>query len=230
MRLTPFSKNTFFLLLAFNFLIQNSTAQEQLQQNTWTAVFADYELDSVSNVRLEVHYRTRDFFGGLEQTIIRPSFVRKLNKQISLSGGYSFLGNVIAGETLTENNLWEQVFYSIPLQKTTFFGWIRAEQRWMENTIGDINYEGRLQFRIGVRQPLFNLKNESVEFMAFDELFMITKDLLPHTFNQNWAFIGLRTRLAPNTVLVSGYQRNTLAKGDNRVHINIWSSILLIAL
>jgi hypothetical protein len=228
--LIRFYKKTFFLLLSFSFLIQISIAQEQLQQNTWTAVFADYKLDSLSSVRLELHYRTRDFFGGLEQTIVRPSYVRKINKWISLSGGYSYLGNVIAGKTLTENNLWEQVFFSVPLQNTAFFGWIRAEQRWMENTIGDINYAGRLRFRMGVRHPLFNLKNESVELIVFDELFMITKDLLPHTFNQNWTFIGFRARLVANAVLVSGYQRNTLAKCDNRVHINIWSSILFITL
>ena len=63
---------------------------------TWNAVFADYQIDSVQGIRLETHYRTKDFWGGQQQFILRPSYVRKLNNQITLSGGYSFLNTEIA--------------------------------------------------------------------------------------------------------------------------------------
>ena len=42
---------------------------------TWNAVFADYQIDSVQGVRLETHYRTKDFWGGQQQFILRPSYV-----------------------------------------------------------------------------------------------------------------------------------------------------------
>ena len=88
---------------------------------TWNAVFAEYQIDSVQGVRLETHYRTKDFWGGQQQFILRPSYVRKLHTQITLSGGYSFLNTEKQAVFLEEHNVWQQVFYTIPLEKSTFF-------------------------------------------------------------------------------------------------------------
>ena len=116
------------------FFMSSTSVVSGQETYTWNAVFADYQLDSVQGIRLETHYRTKDVFGGQQQFILRPSYVRKINSQLTLSGGYSFLNTEKQAVFLKEHNVWQQVFYTIPLKKSTFFGWLRAEERLVENT------------------------------------------------------------------------------------------------
>ena len=206
------------------------SAQEATQTQTWKAVFTDLALDSVSSIRLETHYRTFDFFGSRAQYIIRPSYTKKIHPWISLSGGYSYLGNTKAGNTLDEHNLWEQVFFAIPYKKATFFGWLRVEQRLMEQMGSEFAYGARARFRMGLRYPLAALVHGKVDFMIFNEVFLLTEGSLPTTFNQNWTFFGFRIPLAPKAILVSGYQRITAGNGAAAVQKNLWSSILFVRL
>ncbi len=206
------------------------SAQEATQTQTWKAVFTDLALDSVSSIRLETHYRTFDFFGSRAQYIIRPSYTKKINPYIKLSAGYSYLGNTKGEQTLSEHNIWEQIFYSIPLRKAIVFGWLRAEQRLMETPASDFEYGGRIRFRLGLRYPLASLAHGKVDFMMFNEVFLLTEGSLPTTFNQNWNFFGFRIPLATKTVLATGYQRITAGNGAATVQKNLWSSILFVRL
>ena len=92
------------------FFLSSASLVSAQETYTWNAVFADYQIDSVQGIRLETHYRTKDFWGGQQQFILRPSYVRKLNNQITLSGGYSFLNTEKQAVFLEEHNLWQQVF------------------------------------------------------------------------------------------------------------------------
>ena len=66
--------------------------------------------------------------------------------------------------------------------------------------------------------------------MIFNEVFMLTKSLFPHTFNQNWTFVGFRAVLTPKATLESGYQRIHQDKQGSVLEKNLWSSILFIRL
>ncbi|CAI8181887.1 MAG: Uncharacterised protein [SAR116 cluster bacterium] len=217
---------TFYSFFCAFFFLTYVGAQETTQ--TWKAVFTDLALDSVSSIRLETHYRTFDFFGERAQYIIRPSYTKKINPYIRLSAGYSFLGTTKGELSLDEHNIWEQIFYNIPLRKAIFFGWLRAEQRLMEQSSNEFTRGGRIRFRMGVRYPLAALTHGNLELMVFNEVFMITERSLPTTFNQNWNFFGFRIPLAPKTVLATGYQRITAGSGAEAVQKNLWSSILFV--
>jgi hypothetical protein len=69
-----------------------------------------------------------------------------------------------------------------------------------------------------------------LEFMAFNEIFMLTKDFFPPHFYQNWTFLGFRAVLSPKATLVSGYQRIHQDKQGAILEKNLWSSILFIRL
>lgn len=211
------------------FFMSSTSVVSGQETYTWNAVFADYQLDSVQGIRLETHYRTKDVFGGQQQFILRPSYVRKINSQLTLSGGYSFLNTEKQAVFLKEHNVWQQIFYTIPLKKSTFFGWLRAEERWVENTASEFDFGGRFRVRFGWRKPILGL-GKKLEFMAFNEVFMFTKNLFPHTFNQNWTFLGFRALLSPKATLVSGYQRIHQDKQGAILEKNLWSSILFIRL
>ena len=216
-------------LIGVLFFLSSTSVASAQETYTWNAVFADYQLDSVQSIRLETHYRTKDIFGGQQQFILRPSYVRKINSQLTLSGGYSFLNTEKQAVFLEEHNVWQQIFYTIPLEKSTFFGWLRAEERWVEKTASEFDFGGRLRFRFGWRKPVLGL-GKKFEFMAFNEVFMFTKNLFPHTFNQNWTFLGFRAVLSPKATLMSGYQRIHQDKQGAILEKNLWSSILFIRL
>lgn len=212
------------LILIFLGSISNAAAQETY---SWNAVFADYSIDSVQRFRLETHYRTKEIWGGQQQFILRPSYERKVNKYVNLSGGYSFLNTEKQSVFLAEHNIWQQVFYLLPIKKSKLFGWLRVEERWIENTASAFDYGGRIRFRLGWRTPILK-GNKALEFMSFNEVFMKTKDFFPNQFNQNWTFIGFRAALTPKATLVTGYQRIHQAKASNIIEKNLWSSILFV--
>ena len=52
-----------------------------------------------------------------------------------------------------ENNIWQQFNFSIPVKRSSYFGWIRLEQRWQTQN-NDKSYSARIRFRTGFRFPL----------------------------------------------------------------------------
>lgn len=211
------------------FFSSQITAQER-QDNAWKAVFTDYSLSNSSTIRLETHVRTRDFFANNDQYLIRPSISRKVGKYAAVAGGYTFLSTNTPMHRTIENNIWQQFNFSIPVKRSSYFGWIRLEQRWQTQN-NDKSYSARIRFRTGFRFPL---RQESAtfspQFVVFNEVFLKIKDNFPYEFNQNWTFIGFQQAINKKMNLLSGYQRITVDKGNQFVHKNVWSSILFYRL
>ena len=71
-----------------------------------------------------------------------------------------------------ENNIWQQFNFSIPVKRSSYFGWIRLEQRWQTQN-NDKSYSARIRFRTGFRFPL---RQESAtfspQFVVFNEVFL----------------------------------------------------------
>ena len=109
-------------------------AQER-QDNVWKAVFMDYSLSNSSTLRLETHVRTRQFLPENDQYLVRPSISFKVGKFAAVTAGYTFLSTNTPIDRTLENNLWQQFNFSIPVKRSSYFGWIRLEQRWQSKKI-----------------------------------------------------------------------------------------------
>ena len=110
------------------------------------------------------------------------------------------------------------------------------EQRWIKKPITSDNkfyslkysndYNTRIRFRAGFEIILVDNVTKNLNFIVFNEVFMILKNVYPYNFNQNWTFFGFKKRLSTKAVLISGFQRNSIFRGGDYLHKNIWSSIL----
>ena len=216
-----------FLILLFTFWLGSS---QENQNNAWKALFTDYSLTNSTTLRLETHLRTRRFFAENDQYLLRPSISFKLGNNTAFTTGYTLISSNTPEYRTIENNLWQQFSFSLPINRTNYFGWIRLEQRWQsKNNIS--NYGARIRFRGGFQFPLTkDEKTFSPKFVVFNEVFMLIKDNFPYEFNQNWTFIGFQQNISKNMRLLTGFQRNTIAKGNSFLHKNIWSSLLFYKL
>lgn len=219
-------KKSLFLLL-FSLPMISLWGQE-IQSNAWNAWFTDYSLTSSTTLRLETHYRTRDFYTTRDQILIRPSISFKVAPSASLTGGITHITTNSGNGNTIENNLWQQFGFSFPVQKVKFLGWIRAEQRWINPTNAAQNFAHRIRFRTGFGVPLSLVPN--TEFIAFNEVFMIFKKGFPYSFNQNWTFMGVRKKISPRATLLTGFQRISVNGASNYIHKNVWATFLFFNL
>ncbi len=218
-----------FTLLFFSFVSWKSNAQER-QDNAWKALFTDYSLSSSTTLRLETHVRTRQFFSENDQYLVRPSIGFKLGNNSTFTTGYTLISSNTPQHRTLENNLWQQFSFSLAIHRTNYFGWIRLEQRWQTKNEAT-NYGARIRFRTGFNFPLGKEgKAFSPKLVVFNEVFMLVKDYFPYEFNQNWTFFGFQQNIGKKMRLLTGFQRNTIAKGESYLHKNIWSSLLFYTL
>ena len=214
-----------FTIIVLSLLSWKSTAQER-QDNAWKALFTDYSLNSSTTLRLETHVRTRQFFAENDQYLLRPSVSFKLGNNTAFATGYTLISSNTPQHRITENNLWQQFSFSQSIKRSSYFGWIRLEQRWQSKN-NENSYGARIRFRTGFQFPL--TKGEKVfspKLVVFNEVFMHIKDNFPYQFNQNWTFFGFQQAITKKMRLSTGFQRNTIAKGSDYLHKNIWSTLL----
>lgn len=207
-----------------------SVQAQELQSNAWNALFTDYSFTASTTLRLETHFRTRDFYSTRDQILVRPGLSYKIAPGASVTAGVTYLNNNTAAGNVVENNIWQQFGFSFPLQRARFLGWIRAEQRWINRPDTAVSFGHRIRFRTGFGLPLTPANAKKTEFIVFNEVFMNFKKGFPYTFNQNWTFLGFQKTLSPNAKLLSGFQRVSVNGGQGYVHKNIWSSILFYKL
>ncbi len=211
------------------------------EHNAWNATFFDFSLSSSQTIRpdyirLELHNRTKSFYNINDQILIRPAYNLKVNEYSNISIGYTYISTNQNQGRINENNFWQQYNFSFPVNKLKYFGWVRLEQRWIKKPITSDNkfyslkysndYNTRIRFRAGFEFILVDNVTRNLNFIVFNEVFMILKNVYPYNFNQNWTFFGFKKRLNTKAVLISGFQRNSIFRGGDYLHKNIWSSIL----
>ena len=212
-------------IIAMSLISWKSSSQER-QDNAWKALFTDYSLNSSTTLRLETHVRTRQFFVENDQYLLRPSVSFKLGNNSAFATGYTLISSNTPQHRTIENNLWQQFNFSFPINRLNYFGWIRLEQRWQSKN-NESNYGARIRFRAGFQFPLTNGEEAfSPKLVVFNEVFMHIKDNFPYQFNQNWTFFGFQQAITKKMRLLTGFQRNTIGKGSDYLHKNIWSTLL----
>ena len=206
-----------------------TNAQER-QDNAWKALFTDYSLKNSTTLRLETHIRTRRFFTENDQYLLRPSVSYKLGNNTAFTTGYTLISSNTPQHRTLENNLWQQFNFSLPFKGLSYFGWIRLEQRWQTKN-EETSFGGRIRFRTGFQVPLRKSEKAfSPKMVVFNEVFMLVKKGFPYQFNQNWTFFGFQQNINNKMRLLTGFQRNTIAKGSSYLHKNIWSTLVFYKL
>jgi hypothetical protein len=223
-------KKAHFLIFSFLFFSLISTAQE-MQYNAWNALFTDYSLTSSMSLRVEAHYRTVQFYGKEQQYFVRPQWSYQIHPNVNLRLGTTHIGTHQPGGLVKENNVWEQLSFSFPIKRATYFSWIRLEHRWQTQANNALPFGSRIRFRVGAHFPLSKAKPvKGLRFFVFNEVFLKIEKGLPYQYNQNWTFFGILKQLSPALRIISGYQRNTIDGVSNFSQKHIWSTLVFLKL
>lgn len=232
-----------FLIFSFSIcFINKSISQEYEKVNgLWNAAFVDLPISKKISFRTEFHSRTISYFGIWDQQLLRPQFSYKSSKNVSWRAGYTFIKNFDQDNTADprirrEHNIWEQVEFTAPLNKSSFRTWIRLEHRFQENLplqknrrLKTFDFSSRLRFRLTYSK---NLSKEDAkttwDLIIYDEIFsLLNTQGIPYKFNQNWTFLGFNIKFNNKLNVLTGFQKNTILKASSNYLINrFWNTII----
>ena len=222
--------------------INKSISQEYERVNgLWNAAFVDLPISKKISFRTEFHSRTISYFGIWDQQLLRPQFSYKSSKNVSWRAGYTFIKNFDQDNTADprirrEHNIWEQVEFTAPLNKSSFRTWIRLEHRFQENlplqknrSLKTFDFSSRLRFRLTYTKKLSKEDAKTTwDLVIYDEIFsLLNTQGIPYKFNQNWTFLGFNIKFNNKLNVLSGFQKNTILKTSNNYLINrLWNTII----
>ena len=196
----------------------------------WNALFLNTKLNDKLHITTELHHRTVNAFENLDQHIFRPSLNYKTPSGMQWTAGYSYLQNYnwdryAKPRFLREHNLWEQLKFAFKGKKGGSFGnQFRLEHRFIEQSSAANRYtfSSRIRYRFTYAYPLFKEAwKGAVKFIFYDEVFLLLNSGgIPYRFNQNWTFFGVNVILGKKANLTTGFQKNTIGRGNNRYLIN----------
>ena len=207
--------------------INKSISQEYERVNgLWNAAFVDLPISKKISFRTEFHSRTISYFGIWDQQLLRPQFSYKSSKNVSWRAGYTFIKNFDQDKMADprirrEHNIWEQVEFTAPLNKSSFRTWIRLEHRFQENlplqknrSLKTFDFSSRLRFRLTYTKKLSKEDAKTIwDLVIYDEIFsLLNTQGIPYKFNQNWTFLGFNIKFNNKLNVLSGFQKNTILK------------------
>jgi len=236
------------LLLVTILFIANTKlkAQEYDKLNgMWNATFIDYPLTDKTSFRTEVHFRTIDYFNVWNQQLVRPQLSYQASKNVSWRGGYTYIKNFDQDinadpRVRTEHNIWEQVQFTLPLRRASFSTWIRLEHRFQEElplqqekSLRSFDFSSRIRFRLTYQKTVSKQEAKvPINLVLYNEIFTVMNPSgIPYKFNQNWTFLGLNIKVSDKLRLISGFQKNTIAKSSaNYLKNRLWNTLLFYRL
>lgn len=222
------------LLFFFSPAIKAQTSPEIVKGNlsSWFLLLNRFQLTKKWSITNELHERTGSFLSDQGQFLWRPSVDYSLNKNVEFSVGYSLIhvdpyAPFNQKMTITEHNVWEQVFLKWDIGKVHFANRFRLENRWSPHVAqkldGRYYYDtydhlNRFRYRFIVSTDIVKFKNEqALFFMGWDEYwFGMSKGLMPQSFTRNWAYVGLGYRFNPTMNVQLGYMNQIDRVNDSK--------------
>ena len=232
-----------FLIFSLSICFVNKSISQEYERvnGLWNAAFVDLPISKKISFRTEFHSRTISYFGIWDQQLLRPQFSYKSSKNVSWRAGYTFIKNFDQDNTADprirrEHNIWEQVEFTAPLNKSSFRTWIRLEHRFQENlplqqniNLKTFDFSSRLRFRLTYSKKLSKEDAKTIwDLVIYDEIFsLLNTQGIPYKFNQNWTFLGFNVKFNNKLNVLSGFQKNTILKTSNNYLINrLWNTII----
>ena len=232
-----------FLIFSLSICFINRSISQQYEKvnGLWNAAFVDLPISKKISFRTEFHSRTISYFGIWDQQLLRPQFSYKSSKNVSWRAGYTFIKNFDQDNTADprirrEHNIWEQVEFTAPLNKSSFRTWIRLEHRFQENlplqknrSLKTFDFSSRLRFRLTYSKKLSKEDAKTIwDLVIYDEIFsLLNTQGIPYKFNQNWTFLGFNIKFNNKLNILTGFQKNTILKPSSDYLINrLWNTII----
>ncbi|MEP2026972.1 MAG: DUF2490 domain-containing protein [Reichenbachiella sp.] len=191
----------------------------------WFLMLNHYSINEKWRVGNELHIRRNDWVKEQEQFLIRPYVDYKINKNVILTAGYTYLNTKQIAQTplpiaIPENNVWEQLTLNQTYGKVKISHRYRMEQRFVgipeQNEEGDYEIDGvrqtnRLRYRLTVKRNI-----SDVWFVhLFDEIWIHQDGLKPSSFDRNWLYAGLGINVMKDANIQLGYMHQWVRASED---------------
>lgn len=240
------NKKLLFLFFCLSVSLGSLQAQQREiseSQNSWFMLMNEFRLSPKWFISNEVHIRRANGLKDWQQFLLRPALNYRLNPNLELVAGYSYILTYPYGEQpvavrVPEHNIWQQLLLRHAVEKVGFTHRYRLEERFVGNIeqtginafeINGSNYRQRFRYRLTASLPLKRFAEDKVLFFAaFDELWVNLDDVLfVNSFNQNWIYAGLGYQFSEAGNIQAGYLDQLISKGGNRYERNPTISVSL---
>ena len=237
--------NLFFLnilicILISGFSLRGLYAQEKKAIDHFKSrygYFGTHRIHDQWSIYTEVQVRLNDFVQSKQLLIIRPAVNYHFKKNLTFSGGYTYLGryphNTQAIQKIKhEHNIWEQVRLSQKLGRVKLKHRYRLEQRWIGQFKANTNetwdsdgyqYANRMRYRMKFTIPLNHAQIKPGTFFLniSDEVWLnADKHIFGITFNQNWLCGALGYQFNQQGNVQLGLLHQQLRKGNTSHYDN----------
>ena len=163
--------------------------------------FGKNRMGERSSIHSEAQIRFWKLAHDYNQLVLRVGYNWEFSRDNMASGGYAFIdtdpfSNGVEGES-TEHRLWQQYIRRATAGRVDFEHRFRLEQRWIDRG-GDIDFEGRIRYRILLSIDLAEPDRSRSYLALYDEIFI---NLQGEGFDQNRLYsaygyrIDVRSRL-----------------------------------
>ena len=201
------------LLSSYHFPTQAQSNPES-QLGAWYMYGGSHELAASWKLKSLAHFRMFEVADELQQYLFRIGANYKINKHLSLTGGYAYLNTDASyrqhGGTEDEHRLYEDVLINHAIAKLKLAHRIRLEHRFFER-----DTQHWIRYELGFSYPL----NKRWGTYLFDEIFF---NFQGETFAQNWLGGGFTYKLSSTTKFKLGFMNiATNTASFNRLQIGV---------
>ncbi|MBK8557453.1 MAG: DUF2490 domain-containing protein [Lewinellaceae bacterium] len=203
------------------FLLPFLALSQSSDLGNWYIYFGNKKINNSWNWHHEVQYRNYNFFGDLEQLLLRTGIGYNLsenNNNVLLGYGYVLSENYLAGSNekaaVKEHRIYQQYITRQAFGRVQIQHRYRFEQRFVAD-----KFKMRFRYFLSLNIPLNNNKvvPKTYYISAYNELFLNTKSVV---FDRNRLYTGLGYKLNENLKMELGYMTQYFEKGS-RDQLNI---------
>ena len=207
-------------ILLFALLWSNtlSIRGQENQVGNWLIYIGNKELKNSLNWHHEIQHRNYNFFGELEQLLLRTGIGYNANANNNILLGYGFIDSRNLLEKtdqilkVNEHRIYQQLISKQAIGKLKVQHRYRFEQRFVED-----EFKLRYRYFLSLRIP-FLKTSEKYYISAYNELFINANG--ENTFDRNRIYGGFGYSLNSNIKFELGYM-NQIFKSSSRDQLNL---------
>lgn len=211
-------------------LTQNSANAQSSDLGNWFVYFGNQKISKQLNWYNEFQHRNYNFFGDVQQLIVRTGIGTNLSKDNNnVLLGYSFIEsqnypNNNSNKVKTEEHrIYQQYVYKNKIGRLHALHRFRLEERFIPNA-----YSTRFRYFLNVNIPINHTKMlpKTVYFSAYNELFL---NVPQAKFDRNRIYGALGYVLTDNVKIeIGAMNQATNTQQRNQLQIVIYNNIPLI--
>lgn len=217
------------LLIIALALTQNWANAQSSDFGNWIVYFGNQKISKQLNWYNEFQYRNYNFFGDIQQQIVRTGIGTNLtrdNNNILLGYGFvesqNYIGNTVSKVKTLEHRIYQQYVHKNKIGRCYALHRLRLEERFVPNA-----YSTRFRYFLNLNIPINHTKMlpKTVYVSVYNELFL---NLPQATFDRNRIYGALGYVLTDNIKIEIGAMKQTSrTQQRNQLQIVIYNNIPL---